>query len=109
MASQPAEDHIETFALELVCTGVMLGELVSDLSAALPADAYPGEEPRAVVMEMLCGTIGTALQTVDLSAVERATELIKRAAARTLEHLRLARELSQRIHGEDGGVGRTYG
>jgi hypothetical protein len=82
MGSQPAEDHIERFVLELLCTGAMLGELVADLSAALPTNACPGEEPRAVVIEMLCGTIGTA---------------------------RLARDLSRRIHGEDGDVGRTYG
>jgi hypothetical protein len=59
MGSQPTEDHIERFVVELLCTGAMLGGLVSDLSAALPTDAYPGEEPRAVVIEMLCGTIGT--------------------------------------------------
>ena len=109
MALPPVEDHIERFALELVCTGVMLGELVSNLSEALPSDAYPGEEPRAVVLEMLCGTIGTALGSVDPHEVQRATALIDLAAARTLEHLRLVRDLSQRIHDEDGGVGRTYG
>jgi hypothetical protein len=109
MAFQPPEDHVERFVLELLCTGAMLGGLVSDLSAALPSNAYPGEEPRAVVIEMLCGTIGTALVSVDPHDVQRATELVALAAAQTLEHLRLARDLSRRIHREDGGVGRTYG
>jgi len=31
------------------------------------------------------------------------------AAARTVEHLQLADALSQRMHPEDDGIGRTYG
>jgi hypothetical protein len=58
---------------------------------------------------MLCGTIDTALSSVDPRDVRRATELIDLAAARTIEHLRLAQDLSGRIRGEDGGRGRTYG
>jgi hypothetical protein len=109
MGSQPAEHHIERFVLELLRTGAMLGELVSNLSAALPTNVCPGEEPRSVVIEMLCGTIGTALVSVDPHDVQRATELSELAATRTLEHLRLARDLSRRIHGDDGGVARAYG
>lgn len=109
MGFHPADSRIERFVLELLCTGTMLGQLVSDLSASLPANVYPGEEPRAVVIEMLHGTIATALVDVDPHEVERATELIDLAATRTLEHLRLARDLSERIRGDDGGGGRTYG
>lgn len=109
MGSQPAEYHIERFLLDRLRTGSVLSELVSDLSAALPTDAYPGEEPRAVVMEMLCGTIGTALLAADPRDLQRATELIDLACARTREHLRLPRDLSRRIHDDDGGVGGTYG
>ncbi len=86
----------------------MLSGLVLDLSAALEPDAYPGEDPETVVFEMLCGTIATALGTADPRDLQHATELIDLAGARTLEHLRLARDLSRRIH-DDGGGGRTYG
>jgi hypothetical protein len=86
----------------------MLSELVADLAAALPTDAYPGEEPRAVVLEMLCGTVGTVLTPSDVVDLERATELIGLVAERSLEHLRLACDLSRRMHG-DGGAGRNYG
>jgi hypothetical protein len=104
-----ANDHIEQFVLELLRTGLMLCDLVSDLIESLPPDAYPGEEPGAVVIEMLSGTIATALGSADPREVRRATELIDQAAARTLEHLQLACALSRRMHGGGGDTGRTYG
>lgn len=103
------DDHICRCVLELLRTGSMLSDLVWNLVEALPDDAYPGEEPAAVVLEMLCGTIATSLTSVDPRDVRRATELIDCARARALEHLELACDLSRRIHGDDAGVGRTYG
>jgi hypothetical protein len=108
MASPAGDDQIERFVFALLRTGCMLSELVSGLIEELPAAAYPGEEPAAVIIEMLCGSIRTALALVDVGDVRRAAELIDRAAAGTLEHLQLARELSRRMHG-DGGARRTHG
>jgi hypothetical protein len=108
MGFWPAEDDVDEFVRELLRTGVMLCDLASDLVESLPPDAYPGEEPAAVVIEMMCGTIRTALGSADPGEVRRATELIERAGTRTLEHLRLASALSRRIHGENGD-GRAYG
>lgn len=102
-------DHIEVFVFRLIGSGLMLSDLASDLSEALPADAYPGEEPAAVVLEMLCGTIATVLESVDPRDVRRATEIIDLAVERTREHLRLACAMSRRIHGDDGAAGRAYG
>jgi hypothetical protein len=104
-----ARHHIDDFVLELLRNGLMLCDLVADLSDWLPADHYPGEDPAHVVMEMLCGTIATALESADPRDVRRATELIDTAGARTVEHLQVALNLSRRIHGDDGGPGRTYG
>lgn len=90
-------------------TGSMLCELVSDLIDALPADASPGEECGSVAIEMLCGTIATALGSAEPHDVRRATELIDLAGDRTLEHLRLACDLSRHIDRDIGGTGRTNG
>ena len=107
---EPASsDHVERFVLELMGVGSMLSELVWDLVDELPADAYPREDSAAVVIEMLCGTIATALGSADPRDVRRATELIGLARARVIEHLRLACALSRRIHGDDEGAGRTFG
>lgn len=100
---------ITEFVLGLLRTGFMLSELASNLTDALPADAYPGEDPAAVVLEMICGTIATALDTADPRGLRHATELIELASARTREHLQLARAMSRRIHGSDGSQGRSYG
>lgn len=109
MASSPSERQVGQFVLKLLHTGSWLSELVTDLAAALPAEEYPGDGPKTVVLDMLCGTIGTALQSADPLELQRATELIDLAAERTLEHLHLARGLSRRIHDGDDGIGRTYG
>jgi hypothetical protein len=109
MASAPSEQQVVRFVITLLDAGSWLSELVSDLAAALPAEHYPGEEPGAVVLEMLCGTIGTSLTSADPRELQRATELIDLAAARTLEHLRLARGLSRRMNDGDDGIGRSYG
>jgi hypothetical protein len=87
-----SESQVERFVRVLLLTGAWLDEVVSGLSAELPTGSYPGEEPLAVVLEMLCGTIGTALQPVEPRDLRLATELIDLAGWRVEEHLRLARE-----------------
>jgi hypothetical protein len=109
MDSPRDEDHIEQFVIELLSTGSMLTGLVRDLADALPADAYPGEEPAAVVLEMMCGTIASVVGAVDPDDVRSATKLIDLAGTQVLEHLQLACELSRRMHPSDRGRGRTYG
>jgi hypothetical protein len=103
------DEHIQRFVIELLSTGSMLLGLIEDLADALPADAYPGEEPRDVVVEMVYGTIAIAIGDLDPESVRSATELIDLAGERTLEHLQLAHELSRRMHRGDRGSGRTYG
>ncbi|HET6868035.1 MAG TPA: hypothetical protein VFH80_19135 [Solirubrobacteraceae bacterium] len=103
------EPHISEFVLKLVGTGIWLSELAAELVEALPHDAYPGEEPGAVVLEMLCGTAATVLGSVDPRDVERATELIELARDRTVEHLQLTLEMSRRRRCENGRRTCGYG
>jgi hypothetical protein len=108
MESLP-ESRLERFVHTLMITGGWLMELMSGLSVELSKESYPGEDPWAVVFEMLCGTIGTALQSAEPRDLQRATELIDLAASRVEEHLRLACELSGRMHEPGTGDPRTYG
>lgn len=103
------EPHISEFVLKLIGMGIWLSDLAANLVDALPADAYPGEDSGKVVLEMLCGTIATVLGSVDPDDVGCATEIIELARDRTVEHLQLTLEMSRRMHGGDGRLGRTYG
>jgi hypothetical protein len=103
------ESELERFVHTLMITGGWLMELMSGLSVELPKESYPGEDPWAVVFEMLCGTIGTALESAEPLELKRATELIDLAASRIEEHLRLACELSGRTHDAGDGDRRTFG
>jgi hypothetical protein len=105
MGSTDAMDSAAAFTEELLRTGVMLSELASNLVEALPADAYPGEEPGAVVIDMVTGTIRTALAAVDERDLEHATELIAASRDHVLEHLKLALAFSRRIQSTEGGPG----
>lgn len=105
----PPESQLVRFVRTLMITGAWLDEVVSGLSAELPNGSYPGEEPCAVVFEMLCGTIGTALKSAEACDVELAIELIDLAGSRVEEHLRLRSELSHRIHEPGTGDRRTHG
>lgn len=97
-----SQDPVACFTLELLRGGLMLSELASDLIEALAPEDYPGEQPGEVVVEMITGTIATALSDTDEDTILQATALIVDARERVLEHLRLALELSRRGR---GGVG----
>jgi hypothetical protein len=101
-----SSDHIDAFVIELLRTGVSLSNTAADLIDGLAPDAYPGEDAGNVVLEMMVGTIRTALEGFDPRVVEQATALIGLAAERVIEHLRLALALSKRMGGQSG---RHYG
>lgn len=110
MESIEAADHAAHFTKALLSAGYMLSGLAADLAEAIPPEAYPGEAPGAVVIDMIVGTIRTFLDGIDQQEVERASDLVAGACDRVREHLQLALELSQGMHGEGGGAeGRTFG
>jgi hypothetical protein len=61
------------------------------------------------VIEMMTGTIRTAIGSADARDLERATNLITEACDRVLEHLELALKLAERMGDVSDGGGRTYG
>jgi hypothetical protein len=101
MSSTRPQDLIDEFTLELLRTGMVLFDLASDMAEGLPDDAYPDEESGAVVVEMVTGTIRTALETVNDRRLEDATDLIVLARHRVLEHLQLGLELRGRYEREE--------
>jgi hypothetical protein len=104
MGTNDSGDLVDEFTLGLLRAGWMLCGLAADLTEAMPDDAYPGEKPAHVVMEMMTGTIRTAIGSADERDLERATDLITEACDRVIEHLELALKLAERMgDASDGG------
>jgi hypothetical protein len=99
------QDHIDLFVFSLIRTGVLLTDVAADLAESLPEDAYPGEEPGAVVLGMVSGSIRSVLEKIEPELVEEAAELMELAIDRVEEHLRLALELGKRMHDGVSGIG----
>jgi hypothetical protein len=101
-------EAVDRFAMVVLRTSWMICELVENLVEGLRGDAFPGESKGSAVIEMLLGSMATALESGDSTEIERAADLIELTTDRVIEHLRLAHQLSRRMHGEDG-VSRNYG
>jgi hypothetical protein len=96
MCSDCASDYARDFVEEILRTGLMLSNLLVDLIEDLPDDAYPGERPADVVLEMLIGTIRPVAKAAGEPSVRSATALLAASSDRTLADLRAALELARR-------------
>ena len=99
------QDHIDLFVRSLIRTGLLLTDVAAELAESLPAAACPGEEPAAVVLGMVCGSIRSVLETVEPELIEASAELMEMAIDRVEEHLRLALELGRRMQDDLPGIG----
>jgi hypothetical protein len=108
MAYSCGNEDVDRFALVVLRTSWMICDLVENLVEALREDAFPGENKGSVVVEMLYGSMATALGAVDSQEIARAADLIEHTTDRVIEHLQLAHQLSRRMNGDDG-VSRNYG
>jgi hypothetical protein len=90
-------DAVVAFVDEVIGSGVAWSEIVRALLDGLEdGDPWPGEDPVAVLHEMLVGTVALELRHVPDGAVREATRLIARANARVRQELRLAAEVAGR-------------
>jgi hypothetical protein len=96
VAHTDTEDHVRTFVEELLRTGIMLSGLLADLLDDLPENAFPGEAPAQVLLEMVTGTIRPAADVAGEIPVRSAAALIASSRARVLGDLRRAVDTSRR-------------
>ena len=80
---------------ELLRTAFSLGSIYAPLLADLPEDAFPGEDPGAVLIEMLAGSSLGAAQVVNEADWESATALVKAVRESVLGDLRVAAQLAE--------------
>jgi hypothetical protein len=100
VASADPEDYVSTFVEELLRTGIMLSGLLADLLEDLPEDAFPGEAPEHVLLEMVTGTIRPAADVAGEIPVRSAAALIASSRARVLGDLRRAVESASQREAE---------
>ncbi len=91
------------FVWDFFRTGLALTDLASALIEALPGDAYPGEEPGEVVLEMMTGTIQPAVDAAGADAVKGMIALMGATYDRVMADLEQAATLSRQHDAGQGG------
>jgi hypothetical protein len=79
---------------ELLRTAFSLGAAFVSLLEDLPEDAFPGEDPAAVLIEMMAGSSHPAVDAAGEVGCWAATELIEAVRERILDDLRDAARLA---------------
>jgi len=80
-----ADDEVRTFVMELLRTALMFTDVLGGLLEDLPDDAFPGENPGEVLLEMVAGTIRPATEAAGPAAVQQATALLGAVCDRIVE------------------------
>jgi hypothetical protein len=100
MTSRPAEqeehDIAQMLIEELLRTAFSLGSIYAPLLAELPEDAFPGEGPGAVLIEMLAGSSLQAAKVVTEADWPSLTALAGAVRESVLSDLRVAAEFAER-------------
>lgn len=85
-----AEELVE----ELLRTSFSLAGVLSTLLEGLPEDAFPGEQPEAVLIEMVAGSSLPAVEAAGIAACHAAADLVAAVRERVVEDLRAAAMLA---------------
>ena len=85
-------DAARGFVEEVLRTGLMLSNMIAELLEDLPDDAFPGESPADVLVQMLTGSVRPALEAAGERTLEEATALLGAMSDRALADLQAALE-----------------
>jgi hypothetical protein len=83
-------DAARGFVEEVLRTGLLLSTLIGDLLEDMPDDAFPGENPADVLVQMLTGSVRPALEAAGQRTLEEATALLGAMSDRALCDLQAA-------------------
>lgn len=96
-------DVTRELLFELLRTGLALADVLGHLIDELPDEAFPGEDPGEVVLEMAVGTCAPAVASTGLRETRTSTALIGAAGDRIMDDLEtVARLVAEREGGESG-------
>lgn len=99
---QGGEEHEAAQLLieELLRMAFALASIYAPLLADLPEDAFPGEDPGAVLIEMLAGSSLGAAQVIEEADWRSTTALVKAVRESVLGDLRAAAQLAEQSEKE---------
>lgn len=89
-------DDVYDLVEEVLRTGLMLAGVLEDLFDSLPENAYPGEVPAEVLLEMVAGSVHPAATASGPEAVRQAAALVGALGDRVVADLETASELARR-------------
>jgi hypothetical protein len=73
----------------------MFSDVLSGLLDDMPDDAFPGENPAEVLIEMLTGSVRPVAEAASAETVSAALALVGAMADRTVSDLRRALEIAR--------------
>lgn len=92
-----ADDHVRVCSRSSCSKPALtLVDVLSMLLDEFPEDAFPGEEPAEVLVEMLTGTLRPVAGAAGQHAIPEATALLPATRDRALADLRAAAEQASR-------------
>src|SRR3954453_5434096 len=89
------DDHVRALVEEALRTGLLFMDVLSTLIEDLPADAFPGEDPARVLVEMTTGSMRPVAEAAGEEAVAEATALFGALSDRLIGDLEQAMELAR--------------
>lgn len=89
-------DAAQVLIEELLRTALALGDVLASLLEDLPAEAFPGEDNAAVLIEMVVGSCRPAIEAAGEAECLAATALIGAVGDRVFHDLRTAALLARR-------------
>lgn len=90
-ALEATEDLVQA----LLRTSLTLQDVYVSLVEEIPDDAFPGEDPAEVLLEMLSGSACLAIEAAGLEISRAATALIGAVMDRVIDDLRAAAALAR--------------
>ena len=99
MTTHPAvpahHDEVRALVEELLRTGLMFSDVLSGLLDDMPDDAFPGESPAEVLIEMLTGSVRPVAEAAGAETIRADLALVGAMADRTVSDLRRALEIAR--------------
>jgi hypothetical protein len=90
-----ALEATEELVQVLLRTSLSLQDLYVSMVEGIPDDAFPGEDPAEVLLEMISGSACQAIEAAGLEVSRAATALIGAVLDRVLDDLRAAAALAK--------------